>query len=147
MTLANVITQLDAITFTGLESNAGFTYRQIPHGELPALVLDLSRSFPFTEGLRSINVTDTVGAATVICQHKLLITGIVENLVEEAHLAAAVDMTDDYLDELKDDLLLNGSVVEPVTVLAIDIGDIPHGGSVYFGVEFMLKLMLTVGSV
>jgi hypothetical protein len=134
MTIAAAITQLLALSVTGVKSNVAVGGRPPETPDLPALRLD-NISQPFSEGLQAWNVAADKGTVTVFYDHKLLIGGARMGFVTD-RWDDRVEYVDKYLSALVGDLTLNDNLVEPLRLVVLQQDEIQLSKRYYNGIVF-----------
>lgn len=140
MTVKSAIDKLNAWTVTGV-SNLGYYEGIVAAADLPALVVRLGGTGG--EAMRPFGVQVDSGRVIVHVHHYLLVTGLGLELASE-RFYGALEHVDDYLAAVVDDMLLDGALLEPLTIADVFEGVIDLGNALYYGVTFRHRWVLRV---
>lgn len=146
MSLSAAVTQLNTWTPTGI-ANLGYHLSSAPtEADLPALVVDFSPDVDFVEGFESLNVAADAGTVTFMLAHVLLIEGISVDLPDNRQSGVLLHV-DNYLATAAGDLLLDGNLRQPLTIVGVQVRPIEWLGVVYWGVRFIHRWELEIDGV
>jgi hypothetical protein len=150
MSFRTALTALAALSVTGINHN--YDVDAVPdtigRGQLPALlVLPINAQDESLhergEGFETVAFAD--GAKTVIytTTHLLLVAPVNQSKGLRAVLPDLVDHIDNYFDALRDDALLNDTLLEPAQV-RVEPGIFKYGGVEYAGCAFRHTWLIEV---
>lgn len=132
MSLKAAVDALCSLSVTGVTV---FDMDSMPAGiiiSLPCLIPLLNFAAPGEMGLFT---TAEDGRLTTQIEHVLLVSGVAFGLPSEL-VYSSLAYVDNYLDALKADWRLGGTLIEPLHILGVTFGPFDYLGNVYFSVRF-----------
>jgi hypothetical protein len=142
MTYAAAITQLLALTVTGVNNSYSARNEPVMPNELPALIID-DTSQPFTEGLHGWDLGATAGNFIVFLDHILLIESYANSDIETRYANRNLYL-DRYLNAIIDDMLLNNNLIVPLKLVVTKRGMVSMRKRNYSGIVFRHQWQLRI---
>jgi len=135
MTVAAAVTQLLALSVTGVTDNSAVAIRPPGYADLPVLRLQAAGQL-FVEGLKAWNVAATAGSVTIFYDHMLLISGPTDGRNIDRWDSRLLYL-DRYLAAITGDLTLDNNLTEPLSLILLKQSDnIQLGKNFYNGLVF-----------
>jgi hypothetical protein len=151
MSFRTALSALAALSVTGINHN--YDVDAVPdalgRGQLPVLLvmpIDAQAESLFRErgeGFQTVAFADGAKTITYKTNHLLLAAPLTQSKGLSANLPTLIDHIDNYFAALRDDVLLNATLLEPARV-QVEPGIFKHGGVEYVGCAFRHTWLIEV---
>jgi hypothetical protein len=151
MSFRTALSALAALAVTGIAHN--YDVDAVPdalgRGQLPVLLvlpIDAQEDSLFRErgeGFQTVAFADGAKTVTFTTNHLLLVAPMTQSKGLSANLPTLITHIDNYFAALRDDVLLNDTLLEPARV-RVEPGIFKHGGVEYVGCAFRHTWLIEV---
>ena len=151
MSFKDALINLGDLTVAGIAHNYGIDAlpESLSRSQLPALLvmpIDAQAESMFRErgeGFQTVAFANGAKTVTYKTNHLLLAAPLTQSKGLSANLPTLIDHIDNYFAALRDDMLLNATLLEPARV-QVEPGIFKHGGVEYVGCAFRHTWLIEV---